>query len=1070
MSNKLTKIQSPAAIRDNALASLVNGQLLLNKSYLSELGECRSLLLANYPEEKINSSLDVRIFKVERIVLENKQSVLESLTAAYNALGSVGYSVFLWLKSDGKVTDVYLGTKGRPKKVEGNEAGKLLGQVFKGHFAGSQLTNMASGDVNSLLYNLSQTSIGGTPSITSVTGIPSLSVEEREHFMQGLEHFIDAAEGQTYQAILLAEPISQHQLNVIQAGYEGVATQLSPLLKQSVSFGENESESIGLSIGESISQSLGTSLSLTQTQGTNESLSNTITHGTNESYTKGTSTSTTSQTTGSKAASGGASLSSIVGAGIGFTIAGPIGPYVRRVLGGVVGSGVTTAFGKSETIGSSESKTVGSSHSESNGVTKGTSESTARGKTETATDTYGTNSNKSINTTLGSSRQITLESVDKMIEQLLKRVDHQLERVDEVRRYGGWNSAAYFISDSSSSSRALASIFLGLMRGDNSNCENFALTTWANEKSKQVLPWLSNLSHPRLKADFANQLGIQYLTPTTLVSSKEMAIQLSLPRRSTSTVSIVEAQAFGRQIQNVDGSLPEAKNAIYLGNIRHLWQTLPQKVELDLNKLTSHLFISGSTGSGKSNTVYQILSELIRHKVPFMVIEPAKGEYKHVFGNNPNIAVFGTNPQHSTLLKINPFRFPEGIHVLEHIDRLIEIFNVCWPMYAAMPAVLKDAMLKAYEKCGWDLDLSINGYQDVEYPSFMDLLHSLEEVVNHSAFSEEVKSNYIGSLVTRVRSLTNGLNGQIFSANEIDNTKLFDENVIVDLSRIGSQETKSLIMGILIMRLNEHRISFSGMNQPLKHVTVLEEAHNILKKTSTEQSSEGANVAGKAVEMLSNAIAEMRTFGEGFIIADQSPNAVDISAIRNTNTKIIMRLPDEADRSLIGKAAGMKDEQLEELSKLPKGVAVIYQNDWLEPVLCEIAHYQYDEEKLYNYKPAKTVSRKQFNLHLARLLLSKYSDFKEEFDLVLLKEGIKVFDIPQRYKVGLEETINRIENSENEVWQEDLDSVKLLAGIFGLTYKISGTPEDISNIVIQRLNENFPVSEYIEDAIRQRIK
>ena len=98
--------------------------------------------------------------------------------------------------------------------------------------------------------------------------------------------------------------------------------------------------------------------------------------------------------------------------------------------------------------------------------------------------------------------------------------------------------------------------------------------------------------------------------------------------------------------------------------------------------------------------------------------------------------------------------------------------------------------------------------------------------------------------------------------------------------------------------------------------------------------------------MLSNAIAEMRTYGEGFIIADQSPSAVDISAIRNTNTKIIMRLPDESDRCLAGKASGVTDEQLEEITKLPKGVAVVYQNDWLEPVLCKIHHFD-AEEKLY---------------------------------------------------------------------------------------------------------------------------
>lgn len=192
-------------------------------------------------------------------------------------------------------------------------------------------------------------------------------------------------------------------------------------------------------------------------------------------------------------------------------------------------------------------------------------------------------------------------------------------------------------------------------------------------------------------------------------------------------------------------------------------------------------------------------------------------------------------------------------------------------MYAAMPAVLKEAVLQAYESCGWDLAESKNRYSDQLFPAFSDLLNELVAVIQNSAYSEEVKSNYTGSLVTRIRSLTNGLNGQIFSVNEIKDQELFDEKVIVDISRIGSSETKSLIMGILIMRLSEYRMSTAGeMNVSLHHVTVLEEAHNILKRTSTEQNLDDSNVVGKSVEMISNAIAEMRTYGEGFIIADQS--------------------------------------------------------------------------------------------------------------------------------------------------------------------------------------------------------
>ena len=192
----------------------------------------------------------------------------------------------------------------------------------------------------------------------------------------------------------------------------------------------------------------------------------------------------------------------------------------------------------------------------------------------------------------------------------------------------------------------------------------------------------------------------------------------------------------------------------------------------------------------------------------------------------------------------------------------------------------------------------------------------------------------------------------ILTGNEISLEKLFDENTIIDLSRVGSTETKSLLMGILIMRLNEYRMDTSaGMNNPLKHITVLEEAHNILG-SGDDSGPEGAGMQQKSVQMLTSAIAEMRTFGEGFMIIDQSPGSVDIAAIKNTNTKIIMRMPEENDRNLVGKAAALFDEQLSELALLHKGEAVVYQNDWLEPALVNIRNAQdiVDVHGTYQYQ------------------------------------------------------------------------------------------------------------------------
>lgn len=928
---------SADVILENATSALELGSYWLNKTYLPTLAQYPVLP----PKSSIEPNINIRLFKLSRLVTENKQAVLESLAAIYTALGTRGCSVFLYLEGKNGKTDVYIGVKGKEGLAE--VGGELITSAFNGHFTGSELTREnAINKLQPLSANF-----GLYRAVTSASCVPSISIEERDNFMQGLEHFIDAAENQNYQALILAEPVSNQELNAIEAKYANIATQLSPLLKQQISFGENSSESIGTSISRGITESF------TQTT----SNSKTISVGTAKTISKGSHIGGNTQ--------------------IGFDI-----KFIK------VGQGLNYGVNKNEanTVNEQNSSNVGNSDSHSNAKMEGSGENQSQ--------------------TTGLSRTISLDSSNKSIERLLAKLDQNLERIDEAHNYGAWYTAAYFISSHSYVSESLASIFLGLMRGEKSNSEYFALNSWENKQAQPIFNSLSQLSHPVI--DMA-ELG--ELSPATLVSGKEMAIQLGLPRRSTSTVTVIEAQTFGRQIQNVDGLTQKAEKSINLGVVRHLWTDLPQKVELDVKKLSSHIFVTGSTGSGKSNTVYQLLSELNKNDVNFMVIEPAKGEYKNVFGHRKDVTVLGTNPLQAELLKINPFKFPKGVHVLEHIDRLVEIFNVCWPMYAAMPAILKDAMLEAYKTSDWDLDTSCNLFGKALFPTFTDLLTQLEKVIHKSAFSEEVKSNYIGSLVTRVKSLTNGLNGQIFASNEIDNAQLFDSNVIVDLSRIGSQETKSLIMGILVMRLSEHRMSNAdGMNQPLKHVTVLEEAHNILKRTSTEQSSEGANVAGKAVEMLSNAIAEMRTYGEGFIIADQSPSAVDISAIRNTNTKIIMRLPDETNRRLAGKAAGVTNEQLEEIAKLPKGVAVVYQNDWLEPVLCKIHHFS-EEEKPYKYEPQNQLNdeKKAFHQHIADLLFSQKT--KKQLDLVEISKSIEQSKLKLKQKKYFLQIINSLEKN-----------------------------------------------------------
>ena len=639
----------------------------------------------------------------------------------------------------------------------------------------------------------------------------------------------------------------------------------------------------------------------------------------------------------------------------------------------------------------SRSESDGTSQSETNSKTYSSSKNWSDSSNQITTEANGT--------TNSSGEGMTVTMHNKTVEDMLERINKQLKRMDEFESLGMFECAAYFTSEDQYAAEMAAATYKALMRGENSGVEVAAINLWGQgqQQTEQVGQYVANFIHPVFW--YNGPAGRLQVTPCSLVSGNELAIHMGLPRRSVCGLPVVEHADFGKEV--VSYNQKEEGADLLLGKIFNMGSVCKNTVRLNRNSLAMHTFVTGSTGSGKSNTVYEILSQLDAGGVNFMVVEPAKGEYKNVFGNRSDVHVYGTNPKITELLRINPFRFPDGIHVLEHIDRLIEIFNVCWPMYAAMPAVLKDAMLQAYEVCGWDLQTSENEYSEELFPTFQDLLTELVDVINRSAYDQEVKSNYRGSLETRVRSLANGLNGQIFSANEIPEKILFDENVIIDLSRVGSAESKALIMGILIMRLNEYRMtSCTEMNAPLRHVTVLEEAHNILRRTSTEQSEEGSNVAGKSVEMIANSIAEMRTYGEGFIIADQSPSAVDISAIRNTNTKIIMRLPDEQDRQLAGKAAALKENQLDEIARLPKGVAVVYQNDWVEPVLCKIGKFD-GEEKPYVHKRTfdsiKTASGEKL---LLQNLLKKEEGESLELNIQQLRQILLRLPVPTKTKIA----------------------------------------------------------------------
>lgn len=885
-------------------------------------------------------SYNIRYFNITKWVVDKKENSLEKLVNVYEVLSNEDCNIALVFNRTETNTEVFLAvvnTKNDSDNVNVENYRKRLLEAIKGNFPGSTVQN--------------EKGIGRIPCLAnskpySVATVSNLPTAKSEKFIsQTIEKLIDgiipSQPSENYTLILLASPIQDIENRKLRlselfsalAPYEKWQTNYtftaSDATTSMATFGVNVGASAGIQHGKN--QSVNQSTGDTQTSGESQTDSSGQTEGTNTSHTDGT----------NKGSSHNVSVP-VVG-GYGYTW--NKGTSTADSIGQSTAKTVSRALAK--TASRALSQTVGQTLGSSSGVSLGSNIGANFARASNVTATVGKNEG------------ITQSFTNHNISHALKVLEEQMKRFEKGTAMGMWEFAAYVLSEDQNIANNVAHTYLALTQGEESFMSQSSVNLWRGDlgeisgDAEEIVAYLRELRHPLfglnpnlLLADSTFNVYPSIVTSTVPLTGQELAFSLNFPRKSIPGLPILECAEFGRNIAKFDEESVTDKT-IHLGDIFHMYHKEDVPVNLSQNSLASHVFVTGSTGSGKSNTIYQLLNEGIKNGLKFLVVEPAKGEYKHVFGNHDDVSVYGTNPQLTPLLRLNPFSFPKEIHILEHLDRLVEIFNVCWPMYAAMPAVLKKAVEQSYQDCGWNLLESTNPYGRL-YPNFNDIADNIKTIIDSSEYDDENKGAYKGALITRIESLTNGINGLIFSNEELTNEHLFDTNVIVDLSRVGSTETKSLLMGILVLKLQEYRMTNGDMNAELKHITVLEEAHNLLKRTSTEQMSESANLLGKSVEMLANAIAEMRTYGEGFIIADQAPGLMDLSVIRNTNTKIIMRLPDFSDRELVGKSANLNDDQIIELAKLPKGVAAVYQNEWIQPVLCKVEKVEHDSNTFQN--------------------------------------------------------------------------------------------------------------------------
>lgn len=639
-------------------------------------------------------------------------------------------------------------------------------------------------------------------------------------------------------------------------------------------------------IKQSVQRSENTSQQFTETNGTSDSQ----TRGRSDSDTRGTSKGT-SESKGSSESKSGSSWS----------------------------NGSNTS--RSTNLGNSESRTTGNSHSS----TQGQSTSSARGHSS------------------GSSVALTSERTDKRAEGFLKHLDETLtDRFLRGRAKGMYKTAVYLGAENRSTYERLARGVVSTFQGNQSSFTPLRVSRLPVKP--YTLPELLQLRQLK-RGTTPYQLAVAHSLPllpdaqlhaATWLNSEELALIAGMPTRELPGLKIRKSVDFALNTNNPS----HTANSVTLGHIVQHGRTLPHSlVRLSTEDLRKHIFVTGVTGAGKTTTCLKLLLE---SKLPFLVIEPAKTEYRALHGQGVAVEYYCLGREDLTPFRLNPFELlSPRQNLASHIDTLKATLAAVFPMEAAMPQIVEEAIIRAYQGKGWMIHEGENLLVDDPWaadsevwPTFSDMIRELDVVIKSKGMGKEFEEKYRGSLVARLSSLTLGTKGRMLNTRRSMNfDQLLDKCVVIELEELKDEQDKALFMGLIITRLAECMKQRHSRDPKFQHLTLIEEAHRLL--TRPEPGDGGARKMG--VEMFANLLAEVRKYGEGLIIADQIPNKLVADVIKNTNTKIVHRLFAADDRNTIGDAMGLSDEQKDFLPMLQPGETVIYCGGWHAPVRLKVS-------------------------------------------------------------------------------------------------------------------------------------
>jgi DNA helicase HerA-like ATPase len=456
------------------------------------------------------------------------------------------------------------------------------------------------------------------------------------------------------------------------------------------------------------------------------------------------------------------------------------------------------------------------------------------------------------------------------------------------------------------------------------NWADLTLHRWANTYDLDRLPWLFGTTevHSLFRLPIADRSGVWGLPSAPGARDA---------RRQATTTTTAE---------------------IAIGNLH-----------LSKKQLTQHLLICGVPGSGKTNTSLYLLEQLwSNYRIPWLVLEPAKTEYRGlgaVRSLRDDLLIFSLGDERVAPFRFNPFELPAGINLDSHQGSLIDLFSVSMSMWGPLPNVVEQLIQEAYKRKGFT---TMGDNSKLVPPCFSDVANLVPEIVPRLGYKKETTDEISAAISVRLnRFRRGGLGRMLDTTKSVPFDELMQKPVILEMSQITNSDDRAFMMGLILNRCYQYwtarRHEATG---ELKHLLLVEEAHNLLGKTSESSDQESANPKGKAVKNFANMLAEVRGFGQGIAIAEQNPEGLIADVMVNTNIKLAHRTVEAKNRESLGRSMLLTPQQEKSLASLGVGQMLYYIGGSPEPTVTGSPNFKDDPSNGFNPRLRDEEINRQF--------------------------------------------------------------------------------------------------------------